>query len=590
MPIQHKRINCTIMRITKYFILFILIMFGHFALKAQTDSTLQKEVEVIKAYQPSISDAYKIGTNPKINDTITYSPKFEYQIYSKDIPVDKTINHLPVVQLGTPPTTKSNTGFAKVGFGNAWTPTADLFIGTTPKKNTDFGLQLHHFSSQPKVVLNNDLKVKAPYSNDLARIFVKNTFRKSVLDWEMNYQRNGFRYYGFPDTDSTIYRTNEDSTSTLNARQAFNSAEAKIQLKNSNSKAKLDYNLGLDYSYFWNATGQKAHQASYDGTFRRNYRDYDLQLDSKFDFFYQDSITNNIDTTINHHGFYHVELSPQYKIDKDLFQLYLGLNLATIIGADSSLLWNISPNIYFAYHPIEGIMTLFAGANGGFNPNGYMQSVSKNQYLDYNVELMPSERVIGLFGGIKGKLSRSLSYLFDIDYSINQNQAFYYLSKTVSAADTLVTNTFSVLYDDVNQLRLGGKIHYSSNTVTVDLGGNYYIYDSKLQPVLPHMPDFDISLNTAIQFTSKIRGTVDATIVGPRKALYQVNDQTLSTTLYEEQQIKTILDVNLGVDYNFNKQFNFFLDARNILNQSYEVWQGYNHPRMLVILGVQYTF
>lgn len=579
------------MNTTKYFLFLLLVGFAFTSVSAQPDSTLQKEVEVIKAYQPSISDAYKIGTNPKIKDTVSYTPTFDYKIYSTDIPVEKTINHLPVVQLGSPPRSKSNLGYVKGGFGNAWTPTADLFIGTSPKRNTDFGLQLHHFSSRPTIALNNGLKTRAPYSDNLARIFFKNTFRKSVLDWELNYQRNGFTYYGFPDTDSLVYRLNEDSLSLLNTNQAINIAEGKIQLKNTNSRAKLDYNVGLNYNFLWNATGQKAHQANYSGIYRRNYRDYDLQLDTKFSYFYQDSILNTIDT-LNHHQFFHAGITPQYKLDKKLYQLYLGLNLETMIGADSSLLWNISPKIYFAYHPIEGIMTLFAGSDGGFNPNGYAQAMAKNRYLNYQTELVPSERVIGFFGGIKGKISRQLSYVFDVDYSINQNEAFYYLSKTITTSDTLVNNLFSAMYDDVNQLRFGGKLHYSSNSVTVDLGGNYYIYDAKTLSTLPHMPDFDITLNSAIQFTKNIRGTVDASFVGSRDAVYQLIDETNAVTNTSSiiQTLNPIMDLNLGVDYTFNKQLNFFLDARNVLNQSYEIWQGYNQPRLLIILGASYTF
>lgn len=555
----------------------------------QTDSTLQKEVEVIKAYQPSISDAYKIGSNPNIKDTISLTPTFEYKIYSTDIPVEKTINHLPVVQLGNPPREISNLGYVKGGFGNAWTPTLDFYIANTPKRNSDFGMQLHHFSSRPTILLNNGLKSKAPFSENMARIFFKKNYRKAVLDWEINYNREGFTYYGFPDTDSTIYRLNEDSTSALNSKQAFNIAEAKISLKNSNSRAKLDYQIDLGYNYFWNATGQQAHNANYLGTYRRNYRDYDLQLNTKFEYYYQDSLINNIDSSINSHQYYHAQITPQYRLDKKMYQLYVGLNLATIIGADSTLLWNISPDIYFAYHPIEGIMTLFVGANGGFNANGYQQSLQQNRYRNYQTELMPSEKVIGLYGGLKGKISRRLSYLLNVDYSINQNEAFYYLNKTITTRDTLVNNQFAVIYDDINQLKFGGKLHYSSNKLKIDLAGNYYIYDPKALTTIPHLPAFDINANATMQLTKQISATVNAGVIGPREAIYEIMDTNLSTSV-EVQNLKTILDLNLGLNYEYTNQLRFFLDAKNVLNQNYEIWQGYNQPRLLIIAGASYTF
>jgi len=571
----------------------MLLLVGYHTLMAQIDNNLQKEVEVIKAYQPSISDAYKIGTNPRINDTINYSPTFEYRIFSKDFPVKKTINHLPAVKLGTPPKEKSNTGYLKGGFGNAWTPTADLFINNNPSRNTDFSMQLHHFSSRPDILLNNGLKVNSPYSNNIARIFVRNNFRKSVLEWEMQYQRDGFRYYGFPDTDSLLYLQNEKNSSTLNEKQVFNLAEGKVRLKNITPRAQLDYNVLLGYNYFWNATGQAAHQASYNGIFTKPIRKFNIQLDSKFEYFNQNGIVNNIDNTLDLHQFYHASISPQIIINEETYQLQAGFNLGTIIGSDSSLLWHISPKIYFAYHPIQGIMTLFVGTDGGFNPNGYRQMVTKNPYVNYNIELSPSEKAINFYGGIKGKLSRKISYLFDVDYSINQNEAFYYHTKNITLTDTIISNTFSVLYDQVNQLRFGGNIYYSSNSVTVNLKGNYYRYQTKTLTTLPHLPDFDISLNTSIQFTSRIKGNIDATVVGERDALYHIIDRTLALAIpstFEIQTLKPILELNLGLDYSYSKQLNFFLDARNVLNQNYEIWHGYNQQRLLIILGARFVF
>ena len=148
---------------------------------AQIDTTMNKEVEVIKAYQPTINAAVKISDNPKIIDTVNYSPTFDYKIFSTTLSEEKSINPLPVVKLGNPPTTKSNTGFAKVGAGNSLTPYAELFINSAVSKKTDFGLQLMHFSSRSNIKLSNDQKVKAPYSENLALIFMKNNFRKSVL-------------------------------------------------------------------------------------------------------------------------------------------------------------------------------------------------------------------------------------------------------------------------------------------------------------------------------------------------------------------------------------------------------------------------
>ncbi|MDA3928061.1 MAG: hypothetical protein PF541_03835 [Prolixibacteraceae bacterium] len=572
----------------------IILLLSANILNAQTDSTLNKEVEVIKAYQPSISDAYKIGTNPRINDTLNYTPSFEYRIYSKDIPVEKTINHLPVVQLGNPPRTKSNLGYVKGALGNAWTPYGELYINTTPSKKTDFGLQMKHFSSRPSVLLNNGLKMKAPNSNNLARVFMKNYFRKSILDWEIKYNRDRINYYGFPGTDTLSYRQTEANSTTLNSKQALNNATAKMKLINTNNRAKLGYTINLGYNYFWNATTQTAHEANYKGLFSKKERKYTIALSTVFDYYYQNNVVNNIDNTLLNHQFYNVEITPTISFSKEFFDLTAGFNLGTIIGADSTLLWNISPNIYFAYHPIKGIMSLFAGADGGFSANSYKQSALKNPYINYNTELKPSEEVIRIYGGIKGKISRKLSYLFDVNYAINQNEAFFFLEEEKSSQGSIVDNLFSVEYDDINLLKLGGNIRYSSNDFSLNLQGNYYVYDAKNLTILSHMPDFDISLNSTFKITKQISSTIGFNYIGARVAKYKLSDYTSNPTLpiitESANKLDQIIDLNLAVNYRYSQKVNFFLDASNILNQKYEVWNGYNQQGLLILIGGSYTF
>lgn len=578
----------------KYTSILMLLSGASLDLHAQSDSILSKEVEVIKAYQPSISDAYKISSNPRINDTINFVPEFDYRIQSRDIPVEKTINHLPAVKLGTPPRSSMNKGYVRAGFGNAWTPVADLYFNTSPSRKTDFGLQMNHFSSRPKILMDNGMKVKSPNSENLARIFIKNTFRKSVLQWELNYQRDGFRYYGFPETDTILYMNAvSDSLSTLNKQQVFNTAGAKFRLINTNSRAKLDYDVLLNYHYFWNTSGQAAHEGTYDGRFAKRIRNINYNLSTRFEYFNQDSIISRVDSISNIHQFYHAALTPTLTIDKEVFQLHAGFNAAAMIGADTMLLWHISPEIYFAYHPIQGIMTLFAGANGGFNPNGYRSAVEHNPFQKEQLELYPREKTIGVYGGFKGKFSRKISYLFDVDYSIYQHQAFYYLSKAISATDTLVYNQFDVEYDRLNQLRFGAKLHYSSEGLMISLSGNYYHDQAKTLTVLSHLPKYDVALKAGFKVRGNLSADLQFNMIGKRDALYRIYNENIPGSLIvtdEIQSLAPLLGLKIGTKYTYSDKLGFFAEINNTLNQSTAVWQGYPQARLLFVAGASFTF
>ncbi|MCK4750895.1 MAG: hypothetical protein KAT15_27745, partial [Bacteroidales bacterium] len=44
---------------------------------------IDKEIVVVKPYQPSLSDAFKINVLPRISDSISIRPSFDYSIEPK---------------------------------------------------------------------------------------------------------------------------------------------------------------------------------------------------------------------------------------------------------------------------------------------------------------------------------------------------------------------------------------------------------------------------------------------------------------------------------------------------------------------------
>jgi hypothetical protein len=585
----------------KRFNILAAALFSIFAvqLPAQTDSTLIKEVEVIKAYQPSITESYKISFSPQINDTVNYTPDFEYNIEPGLIQSEKSIQHLPVVKLGNPPGYSQNTGYVKAGFGYEVTPYAEVIINTPPSRDSEFGAHLFHYSSFPKVTLFNGLKTDAPYSKNMARIFMKHYFRKSMLDWNIQYKRNGFSYYGFPLADTLVYRNSEINSNTLNQKQGINQARAEFTFSNFNSRSKTDYSVNLGYNYLWNKTGQTAHHGKYKGVYTIKKRNYDILLDTRANYFYQDS-TVNYYTGQTGHQFVHASVHPQVVLERDAWSLKAGFNLGAIFDDDTTALIHISPKIIFNYSPIQGWLNLFAGTDGGFSTNHYAGIVEKNPYTNYSLEVRPSQEIIRFFGGFKGKFSPKVTYSFDVNYSINQNQPLYRLKQFYYPSGLIETaNTFDVIYADINTLKFGGKLRHSSTNVNVSLEGNYYLYDEESGMVLNHLPDWDASLFSTFRIASRWKATIDASFIGQRKAQmdlfsYNLNKNTGQWDATKFSAIthtfETVIDLSLGIEYDFTKQLGFFISANNILNQNYELWHGYNARGIMVMAGARYTF
>ena len=109
--------------------LLTFLLFGAVNAMAQKDSTkLRQEVEVTKAYQPTITDVLKINDIPKIQTEQTEAPVFDYSIYSK--PVFSTFDVTPITaaKMVGDPRPEMGKGLLKLGLGNYLTPYGELFF------------------------------------------------------------------------------------------------------------------------------------------------------------------------------------------------------------------------------------------------------------------------------------------------------------------------------------------------------------------------------------------------------------------------------------------------------------------------------
>ena len=62
---------------------------------AKAQEKIDKKVQVEKAYQPRVKDAYKITQLPEISDTTRINPDFDYYILPRRIEPQVQIDSIP---------------------------------------------------------------------------------------------------------------------------------------------------------------------------------------------------------------------------------------------------------------------------------------------------------------------------------------------------------------------------------------------------------------------------------------------------------------------------------------------------------------
>ena len=171
--------------ITKLVLLIILIV-SAIAATAQRDTSLTREVEVTKAFKPTISDAHKINEMPKIDETEHQQPKFDYSIYSQPILSTFSVNPLKAATIDNAQKKETGYGLIRAGVGNYNKPYGEFFFNNLNSKNSVFGIHAKHLSSHGKITLEGGDKVDAPFSKNEAEIYYKHNIAFGLNKYRTN--------------------------------------------------------------------------------------------------------------------------------------------------------------------------------------------------------------------------------------------------------------------------------------------------------------------------------------------------------------------------------------------------------------------
>src|SRR5664279_2221106 len=99
------------------FIILACLTMGERAMGQRDSTKLNQDVEVVKPYRPSISNANKVNQLPVIEDTTRFTPEFKYSIESH--PIHSGFNAVPIgaAEIKGQPDTNPGIGYLKLGLG-----------------------------------------------------------------------------------------------------------------------------------------------------------------------------------------------------------------------------------------------------------------------------------------------------------------------------------------------------------------------------------------------------------------------------------------------------------------------------------------
>ena len=540
-----------------------------------------------------IEPSYRLVSSPKIIDSIKVSAVKQQpllQLYSD------TKIHLDTIEAATIETTEKIKQlypfYAKVGIGSTIMPLGELFFNSTRSRSALYGAHVKHLSSFGDVKNRDNIKY-APASFDKTSALVFGKFSKNniTLGGNLNYENYGYHNYGIQDENinadsigQRINRTGFDLNLLVNQGDSARLNLAfDIAYRNLTSKSRFLDTLedwkAKENSFLFNTRGwfNKGTECFY-GNIGIRYNGYKYGIADSATIIDTGIVLNN---TI-------IDLYPG--ISSQLLQNKLNVDVGVGLSIDVNTVSRayIYPRASISYSLLNDLIIPFIGIRGGLNQTTFDVINRANPYVLTNVLLANENKPYDLFFGVRGGITKQITYGINASFARVNNKAFF-------VTDTFYTtlgNQFSIVYDSLNLTTLEGCISYQLNEkLKIDGVGRFYSYEMMNEAKAWNLPQLQFTLRGSYNLYDKFLIRADLTlesgrmakVVGPGNGVVFENNQYF-------MPLGFIADGNLGVEYRYSKRVSAFLQINNLASQRYSRWLNYPVMPIQVMAGITARF
>lgn len=562
-------------------------LFGVLGLWAQ-DSVLVKEVTVSQEYNPTVNDAFKIGTAPTTDAPESYTPQFEYDFFNAPLRTTYDIQFIGADKYTPPermPMGRKN--YIKGGGGNYSTLYGELFYNAYSSKEQTVNIFYRNRSSWGDVTLQDDFKVDAPMISNYGKVDFQRRYRLSVLNSALTFNRKGYEYYGYNTLDPNgqyNYLFSVDPVALETGRQILTDIGFNIDLTSLPRRGSdVSYNAGFAFNSTSNNDKFSENQLDFSGGLAKRLDKVDVGFDAKAILGFYGDAEAGIARPYLGETYFDIYLAPYVAFNKKNWDLKVGAELE-LYQMDATQELNVAPLVDFNFNIVPKYFTGYVTSGGGIKKNTYAEVTQANPFVANDIERKPTRTLLDVGGGIVGHPTKALSLKLGVDYKIIQDQLFFvneFVQDMGSVFnDGAYTNRFVAEYNDNNQLSFHGEVNY--NTFKRWSATASFDYFSYSLTEAWNMPAYKVSFFGHYDVTKKIRvkGTFDFI---PERAvkISQSNDVDYLPVSY---------DLTLNGEYKLNKQLSFFLDMNNMLGSKYYHFNGYPAYRFNALVGATLRF
>ncbi len=539
------------------------------------------EVKVVAPYVPTISDAFKINDNPRLDNIDLDKPEFLYNIMPRPLPVRFDLEPISAARMRGEPLAKLYQGHFRGGFGNYTTPYAEAFYNTLRSNDYSLGVHLKHLSSAGII---KDYGFSG-FSDNLAHVYGKRFIGSNALSGGLRYDRNVIHYYGFRPNDyegDPVLEPYLESITNKDIRQRINQLNTTIGFGSHHpDSTRLGFKTGLEHNWLSDLYGASEHNLGFNGMIGREILDPTglaeqvyLNLNSKADIFYNVSQADTSTTGL-------VTIMPAVYAKTGRMKLFAGLDMT--FQSDTASYFRVYPNIGFEAELIERYLTVHAGLSGGLERHSLRNMLKENPFLNTRTAPLAFQNTKNrITAGIKGAFSDNISFNLAVASSNIDNFALF-----VTDTANLLPNQFTTTYDNIRRLHVRGELFSQfGSRFHARLSTDYFQYSLDQEIEAWHLPTLQVGLNLKYNMQDKI--IVSADVFARNATFGRAFDTQNNPVAHKLHDV--FVDGNIGIEYRYTRVLSFFVNFYNVQNKSLERWMNYPSQKLQVLGGLTWSF
>ena len=570
---------------TRYiiFLIFLMISASVFSQKKKKERITTEEINVVKPFSPTVSEAFKINTEPQI-DSVDLGEKKE---------ISYTINSIPVASTFTPAKGKAKSlkrepkerfynNFVSLGYGNYNTPIVEIFAHSNSSNYNDFGGFFNYHSSGggiDGIVLNDDFR------NINVDLYYKQSER--TFDWKVEgeFENLSNNWYGL----SEDINYSETVINSIEEKQSYTDLSLKGEIEFFDALIhKGDVSIGRFSDKFKSGENHLEINSVIDFPIGQElmYSEISFELlNGKFenDFFQTEKLT---------YTYFNIGFSPNFEVLRDNLTLNVGARFYySITNNFEGSKFFIYPNVTASYNISEEALIAYAGVVGDLQQNSYKNFVDKNPFVSPTLYIQRTNQQYNAYAGIKGLLNSKVRFNLKAAYINEKNKPLYKLNPSLTDGTVELdkgyeaANSFQVVYDDVNTIYFNGEIIFDLFK-EFKFGGNldFNSYSLKNEDQAWNLPLLKATL-LAKYTRKKWSAGADLFFSSDRKDELSIIPDTntrITNAAY--------FDINLNGVYTIDDKFDIFINVNNLLSTNYQVYTNYKVQGLQFFAGVKYKF